>query len=189
MSCTLASTLLTDQQKADICGILSVGCDRQTAADYVGCTLADLRRELQRDSSFLAAVCRAEAAIELTHMRSVQEAATEKKEWRAAVWWLERHAPERFARRAAGALTARQLKAFTALLAEVLHADVQDQRDRERITIRLQSISHNVERLLRDAQSGAAELADVDDFGVNNPTQGDASDPDGRRLLDFESAE
>ena len=189
MSCTAATTLLTDEQKAQICGILSVGCDRQTAADYVGCTLADLRRELQRDPSFLADVCRAEAGIELSHMRAVQEAATEKKEWRAAVWWLERHAPERFARRAAGTLTARQLKAFVALVADALHADVRNPEDRARITIRLQTIAVSVEQLLRDAQASAAELANAADFSADDAATDEESDANARRLLDFNRAE
>src|SRR5687768_13729973 len=90
---------LTDEQKSQIRGILSVGCDRQTAVDYVGCSLADIRRAMLEDAAFMADVRRAEAGIELMHMRNVQEAAEKKKEWRASVWWLEQRSPERFARK------------------------------------------------------------------------------------------
>ena len=67
------SPTLTDEQKGRIYGILAVGCDRQTAADYIGCSLADLRNMMQRDSAFAKDVRRAEAEIELKHMNIVKK--------------------------------------------------------------------------------------------------------------------
>ena len=106
---------LSNEQKAQIFGILSVGCDRETAAEYVGCSLADIRRHMESDPQFVANVRRAEARIELSHMRCVHDVVENKKEWRAAVWWLERRSPERYGRRTPDAVTARQLKAFVSL--------------------------------------------------------------------------
>ena len=51
---------------------------------------------MQHDAEFVANVRRAEASVELSHMRNVQQAAKDKKDWRASVWWLERRSPERF---------------------------------------------------------------------------------------------
>ena len=96
MTSELITPALTDEQKGQICGILSVGCDRETAANFVGCSLADIRRAMQHDRAFAANVRRTEAGVELSHMRTVQEAAKEAKNWRASVWWLERRSPERF---------------------------------------------------------------------------------------------
>jgi hypothetical protein len=157
MSCQLIPLPLSDDQQAQICGILSVGCDRQTAADYAGCSLADFRAQLQRDPRFQAVVRRAEAGAELSHMRNVQEVAREKKDWRASAWWLERHSPERFARRSPGAITTRQLKAFVAILTAVLKEELTSTADYERIVSRLQAMAESVEQLLRDAESSPAE--------------------------------
>jgi hypothetical protein len=156
MTCEPIPSELSNEQQAQVCGVLSVGCDRQTAADYLGCSLADIRRAMQSDSAFAASVRRAEASVELMHMRNVQELAKDKKDWRASVWWLERRAPERFARRA-GAVTARQLKAFVALLTGAIQEDVRCDEDRARLVARLNTICVSVDRMLRDRQAGEVE--------------------------------
>jgi hypothetical protein len=145
------SSPLTDAQKRHICGILSVGCDRQTAADCVGSSLASIRREMERDATFLAGVLRAEAGVELRHMQNVHDTAKEKKEWRASVWWLERRSPERFARRDPGAITSRQLKTFVTLLVDVLTDAVTCEADRDRVLTHLESIADSVDQLLSDS--------------------------------------
>jgi hypothetical protein len=66
---------LSAEQKAQVYGILSVGCDRETAANFVGCSPADIVREMRHDQGFAATVRRTEAATELSHMRTVQNAA------------------------------------------------------------------------------------------------------------------
>jgi hypothetical protein len=158
MSCQSPARKLSDEQQAQVCGILSVGCDRQTAADFIGCSLADICQAMQQDSEFLASVLRAEASAELSHMRNVQAVAKDKKEWRASVWWLESRSPERFARRS-GAVTARQLKAFVKILVDTLSSEVTDADDRRRIIVRLQAIGESVDQMLRDAQINAADIA------------------------------
>ena len=92
---------LTAEQKGRVSGILSVGCDRETAANYIGCTTADLNRAMQHDAEFAADIHRTEASSELSHMRAIHKAAEDAKNWRAAVWWLEMHAPDRFKPRCA----------------------------------------------------------------------------------------
>jgi hypothetical protein len=142
------SSPLTDEEKSQICGILAVGCDRQTAADCVGSSLAEIRREMERDAAFLARIVRAEASVEFNHMRNVQDTAKEKKEWRASIWWLERRSPERFARRDPGVITSRQLKAFVAILVDVLQDAVTSDADRKRVLNRLQVLAESVDQLL-----------------------------------------
>jgi hypothetical protein len=155
---------LTDKQKAEVCGILSVGCDRETAADYIGCLPADLRNAMRENPSFAMEVRRAEAGVELSHMRIVQEIANKKKDWRTSVWWLERRSPERYGRRSAGAVTARQLKAFTAILAGALQEDIQSDDDRKRVSARLQSLIEDVDNMLRNDSLGAPSLSDDTDL-------------------------
>jgi hypothetical protein len=168
MTGPLATTALTDEQKAQVIGILSIGCDRQTVADYVGCTLADIRRAMRGDRLFAAEIRRAEASVEVTHMRNVQELAKEKKDWRASVWWLERRSPERFARRSPGAVTARQLKEYLAILADVLQHGVRDAEDRSRVLARLESLADSVDHMLWESEWTASE---VDGGEVNNESE------------------
>jgi hypothetical protein len=142
---------VSDEQRGRIYGILSAGCDRQTAADYIGCSLADFRSMMQRDSAFAKEVRRCEAQVEFKHMQNVQALAHEKKEWRASVWWLERRAPERFARRA-GAVTARQLKAYIAVLSDLLCEVIPDFKERQTAIDRLNALADDVDKILRDDQ-------------------------------------
>jgi hypothetical protein len=151
-------TELTDEQKGQVFGILSVGCDRQTAADYVGCSLGDLRRTMQRDPAFAARIRRSEAGVELSHMRIVQESATEKQNWRASIWWLERRSPERFARRA-GVVTARQLKAFIPILVDIFNEEVHDAADRQRLIARFSRLVDTLDQMLRDSQPGGWDVS------------------------------
>jgi hypothetical protein len=148
---------LTDHQKGQICGILSVGCDRETAANFAGCSTADIGRAMRQDSSFAANIRRTEAGIELSHMRNIEQAATEAKNWRASVWWLERHAPERFGPRGAGEVTGRQLKEFIALLVRILNEEIR-QEDRQRVTDRLNQTVSALDDLVYSALPGAGPL-------------------------------
>jgi len=150
MNHNLISIDLTHEQQAQVCGVLSVGCDRHTAASFAGCSLADIRRSMRNDSQFAARLQRAEAGVELSHMRTIQEAGKDPKNWRTSVWWLERHAPERFGPRSAGAVTARQLKAFIAILADVINGGETSPIDRAQIIERLKIFSESIDRLLRD---------------------------------------
>src|SRR4051812_30331998 len=118
-------TPLTDEQKGRICGVLSVGCDRETAANFVGCTTRDLHRAMHDDAAFAAHVRRTEASVELTCMRTVQEAAKDPKNWRASVWWLEMRSPERFKPGGPAEVSLAQIQQFFNVLSEIICDEVQ----------------------------------------------------------------
>jgi len=132
---------LTSEQKAQVCAIAAVGCDRQIAARYLGCCLESLRTEIERDPSFARDLVQAEAQAELGHMRNVKQAAAEEKNWRASVWWLERRAPDRYARRDAGAMSVTQIQQFIASLSTIIAEEVRHAPDRERLLKRLQDLT------------------------------------------------
>ena len=159
MTCKDKHATLTDEQKGQVCGILSVGCDRETAANFVGCSLADFGRTMQHDPAFAQHVCRTEAGAELGHMRNLQQAAKDAKNWRASVWWLERHAPERFGPRGAGQVTARQLKAFVETLAGILSDEIHDDDDRRRVIARLDQVIGALDEMVHAAVAGTAPAA------------------------------
>jgi hypothetical protein len=138
---------LTSDQKGRINAILLVGCGRETAAKYVGCSIAQLREEMLGDPGFAEEICRAEASAELMHMKNVQKAVGDEKNWRASVWWLERRAPERYGRRDPDALTPKELESFVAMLATAVVEDVRDAADRQRLLDRLRRLAESVDRL------------------------------------------
>lgn len=166
MTCNLIPVHLNSEQQGRVCGVLSMGCDWTTAANLVGCSLAAIRRSIESDAEFANDVRRAEAQAELGHMRTIHEAAKDAKNWRASVWWLERRAPERFGSRRAGVVTAKQLKAFIAVLADVLAGEEQVVASRADMLVRLQAFAESVDQLLKDermSDEDAPDFLDRDD--------------------------
>jgi hypothetical protein len=160
MTLNIVAPQLTNDQKANICGILSVGCDRETAANFVGCTTADIGRTMRQDPAFAANVHRTEAGCELGHMRTVKEAAKEPKNWRASVWWMERNAPERFGPRGAGAVTIRQLDEFLNVLTDLISEEVDCDDIQRRILARMADALRALEELVRMSALAASVVSD-----------------------------
>lgn len=125
--------------------MISIGCDRETACNYLGKTAEQLRQHLEHDLDFRSRLRRAEATPEFNHMRNLYNAAKEEKNWRASVWWLERRAPERYARRSPDALTTAQLRVFVEELAENIVGEVSDLNDRTRLLNRLLEITKQLQ--------------------------------------------
>jgi hypothetical protein len=175
MTTDLIPTALTDEQKGQIYGILSVGCDRETAANYVGCTTADIGRMMLQNRAFAAQIRRTEAGSELAHMRTVQEAAKDAKNWRASVWWMERHAPERFGPRGAGVVTIRQLDEFLNVLAELIREEIDCDNVRRRILKRMADALRKLEELVRMSALAASVVPDRSPLGDLLPAVADSA--------------
>lgn len=135
----------TDEQKRECCLMISIGCDRETACNYLGKTAAELRLEIRNDAEFGKQLLRAEATPEFNHMRNLYQAAKDAKHWRASVWWLERRAPERYARRLPDSLTTNELCRFVEELAEAILSEVNNDQDRRRLLARLIELTDNVQ--------------------------------------------
>jgi len=152
---------LSDEQKRKICAYLSIGCDRETAAKLSNCSHSDVLCEMSRDPVFAVEVRHAEGAGELTHVRNVQNAAQDAKNWRASVWWLERHSPERFGRRDVGTVTTRQLKAFVAQLVSIVIEEFADAEDRQRLLDRFHRLVRTLDQLILDEVGAPSESPDT----------------------------
>ncbi len=90
------SRVLDESKKETILALLSVGCSRETAARYVGCDPKRVENVIERDPAFAEKVARAEMAVEVAHLRNVLQAARDRRNWRAAAWFLERAFPEKY---------------------------------------------------------------------------------------------
>lgn len=152
--------MLSDEQKREAVLIASVGCDRETAAKYIGCRLEQLNDEFAFDPVFASDMRRAEAGCELAHMRSIQQAARDERHWRASVWWLERRLPERYARRDAGSVTRRDLMCFLSAVATAVAEAVRDEEDRRRV---LETLGELAESLADPLLIEQAEAQDQDE--------------------------
>ena len=168
---------LSDEQKNNICLYLSAGCDREAAAKLAHCTQWDLHWAMMCDASFAEKVRRAEGASELAHVRNVQNAAQDVKNWRASVWWLERRSPERFGRRDAGTVTTRQLKAFVAQLVAIVTEELHDANDRQRIVDRFDNLIETLDRLIFDDSNGPCGTSRPDISTPREQTSHDDADP------------
>jgi len=102
-----------------------------------------------RDHAFAAHVRRTEAGCELGHMRTVQEATKEVKNWRASVWWMERRAPERFGPRGAGEVTLRQLDEFLNVVADIVCDEIECRDDQQRVIVRMGEAIRELDQLVR----------------------------------------
>ncbi len=107
-------------QKKHILAIVSIGGSRQFAAQYVGCTLETIRRELRRDVAFAAALRQTECQTILSDLKNLQIAARQERHWRAAVWSLERRHPQEFAPRPPDTLTNDQLRDLLKQIVQIL---------------------------------------------------------------------
>jgi hypothetical protein len=178
------SNQLTDQQKNDICGVIGIGCDRDTAAKYAHTTWADLHAAMHSDPDFAARVRHEEAVIEIKHMTQIRIASKKEANWRISVWWLERLAPDQYGPRGSGDVSARQLKKFIEHVGATLVNDVHNDDDRKRLLTRLQSTADTLELFLRDdfqpdeslvdeprlevANLGVASVASLDDSAAGS---------------------
>ena len=177
------SPALSDDQRLQIVAMLALGCDREMAAKRVGSTPSLLRAAILRDAEFSAQVRRAEGSAELMHMRNIQAAAADEKNWRASAWWLERRSPERFGRRKPGVVTPSQMQAFAEWLIEAIGQEVRDADDRERLVARIRQAS-GAEPATPSAavpKISAAEGRGPRETRNGEPPGANSADPCGRR--------
>jgi len=133
--------LLDEVKKAEIIAILSVGCSRQTAAKYVGCSPATICRTAQREPEFSKQLRQTEGNQELGYLKNIKRAAQQERYWRAAAWVLERKFPNDYGRRGPDVITVGQITEVLARFAEIITEEVPDEEDRKRILKRLGTIS------------------------------------------------
>ena len=124
-------------KRREVCAILAVGGTRVMAAAYVGCATSTIRARALRDPEFAEQLRKAELSSEITFLKSIQAAAADVKQWRAAAWALERLFPERYARRAPDTITVEQMNEIIQALAGIMVGEVPVKRYRQRLLERL----------------------------------------------------
>jgi hypothetical protein len=160
--------MLTEETQREFCAMLAMGCDQETACKYLEIDLPVFQRALTELPNFHRRLLRAEGTAEFGHMRVLHDASREPKNWRISVWWLQRHAPERFIPRTPGALTPLQLKRIVEDLTHVISEEVTQQRDQQRILERLAKIAESLsDQTESDGQHQPPDLSAAGDLNGN----------------------
>ncbi|MEQ8849083.1 hypothetical protein [Botrimarina sp.] len=150
-------TRLSEEQKRDAALVVAAGCGRQTAADFVGCTIEQIQQAELTQPEFARELRRAEASCEIAHMRCVRQASNESRQWRSSVWWMETVRPERYGRGRSESLTRAAVNNFLSELAEAVAEEVRGDCDRERLLRRLEQMRWHT---VADADAAAAQAAE-----------------------------
>ncbi len=146
---------LTTLEKKNIIAIITVGCSRETAARYVGCSPMIIRREIAENKNFATQIAKAEEDSEVYFINKIRQAANKEQYWRAAAWALERRCPNRYAARGAGALSMDQVQNLVSRLAEIVVQEIPGGHERRRLLKR-------VHDLLRQANPVSETIQDDD---------------------------
>jgi hypothetical protein len=133
--------VLDEVKRREICAILAVGCNRETAARYVGCHRTTIQRTAARDEAFAEALLHAESTHEILHLTNINKAAKEVRYWRAAAWALERKYPGRYGVRDPSMLSMEQVSQILSQFADLILEEVPTPADRERILSRLTDLT------------------------------------------------
>ena len=136
-----AKPLLDEGKKREIVAILTVGCAKAVAANYVGCSVSTIRRAGVKDPEFAERIGRAESNLEITHLKNISAAATDARHWRAAAWALERRFPQRYGQRKSRTITPEQISQVLEQFAEIVTQEVTEAAGRQKILKRIQALS------------------------------------------------
>jgi len=145
--------VLDEIKRREILAILSVGCSRTTAANYVGCSVSTIQNTAERDPKFAEELRRAESRAEITFLQAIQKAARDERHWRAAAWVLERKCPEQYGRRKADTLTIGQVKDLLEQFAQAIAEQLPAPKYRKAILKQLDRLLANLGKPPKKKQS------------------------------------
>jgi hypothetical protein len=135
---------LDAERQAEVCAVIAQGLTVQTAADFVGIGQTTIYRTARKNPEFAAALVRARSRHEYILVRSVKDAAVERKDWRAAAWLLAHTFRDRYYVRQPRGLPVEQVRLLFERFSEALLSEVRNTEDRRRVMTRLQKISDDV---------------------------------------------
>jgi hypothetical protein len=150
---------LDDDKQATICNLVAAGVSLRQAARFVDCDPNSIRREARRNVEFRRQFAKARSEASIHPMVTLRQAA--KTNWRAALCWMERLDPQRFARPDASVVTQRESNQFVTDLVESIERVVSDPRERSNLfellsaampaAMRRRWVGHELRRSMKQA--------------------------------------
>lgn len=140
--------LLDDAKRREISALLTAGYPMCAAADYAGCSVRTIKREINRNPEFGDRVRRAAIVGQMDPLATVRNAA--RTDWRAAAWYLERTNPDQFVKRNPVLVKPEDMLKLMDDLAEKMLLEVQDEDTRDRILRRMLVAAHLVKKAVAD---------------------------------------
>ena len=122
---------LDGENQKTVCSLLAAGASLRQAARYVDCDPQSIRREAERNDEFRRQLAKAKSEANIEPLETLRHAA--KNDWRAALSWMERIDPDRFARRDASVITKREANQFVADLIESIDQAISKPRERNNL--------------------------------------------------------
>jgi hypothetical protein len=136
--------VLDEGKQREIVAIISMGCSRRTAAQYVGCAHSTIQYTAERNEKFADKLERAQSQAVVTHVKNINSAAKKAQYWRAAAWALERLNPEEFAAPHPNAITIEQASRLLDCFARIVIEEVPVDAYRKSIIKRLGELTKMV---------------------------------------------
>jgi IS30 family transposase len=119
---------LDDEKQKTVCSLVAAGASLRQAAHFVDCDPKTIRREVKRNDDFRCQLAKARSEANIHPLQTLQQAA--KTNWRAALSWMERLDPDRFARHDAKLITQREANQFALDLVESIERAVSSAKER-----------------------------------------------------------
>jgi hypothetical protein len=120
--------VLDENKQAAVCNLVAAGVSLRQVAQFVDCDRKSIRREAQRNGAFRRQLAKARSEASIHPLQTLRQAA--KADWRAALCWMERLDPQRFARPDASVVTQRESNQFVGNLVEAIEETVSNPRQR-----------------------------------------------------------
>jgi hypothetical protein len=127
--------ILDDDKRSTICSLVASGVSLRQAANYIGCAPKSIRREIERNDEFRARLAKARSEARIHPLDTLRQAASSN--WRAALAWMERLEPDRFANPTESIVTKREANRFVDELAQSIEEVVENPRQRRDLFDRL----------------------------------------------------
>jgi hypothetical protein len=135
---------LDEALQKNIAGLVTIGCTLRTAARVAGIEPRRLREALQLDRKLGERLLVAEAICEFTYLKRLRDVAEDPKNWRVAIWFLERRFPYRYMPRPFSGVSAAQMQATLKSIGEEIAKQFTARDDRERIIAALHEITRDL---------------------------------------------
>jgi hypothetical protein len=136
--------VLDEGKQREIVAIISMGCSRRTAAQYVGCAPSTIQNTAERNEKFAEKLDRGRSQAVVTHVKNINSAAKKAQYWRAAAWALERLNPEEFAAPHPNAITLEQASRVIDYFARIVIEAVPVDAYRKSIVKRVEELTKMV---------------------------------------------